>query len=170
MAVLDESETRQLHGLSELLQTAANGDSAYSNEKKSNILNLMLTAHLSGIQPIHDANQPSRQIKLQRLLLWINRNLDGPLDIDSLAKKMHMSRSTFTRSFKDYTNMSVTNYVCNARLNFASTLLAERKHSIDEVARRCGYRNLGHFYKQFQEQFNMTPSQYRKVSLEMTIL
>jgi AraC-like DNA-binding protein len=47
-------------------------------------------------------------------------------------------------------------------LDFACSLLKSTDRSIEEIVSKAGYKNKSHFYKLFQKNYGMTPSQYRK--------
>jgi AraC-like DNA-binding protein len=42
------------------------------------------------------------------------------------------------------------------------TWLADPRQSIEEIARRCGFRDLTHFYRAFKAATGMPPSQYQR--------
>ena len=60
--------------------------------------------------------------------------------------------------------MTYSAYVQKIRLEKAEQLLGTSSKTIEEIAEAVGYHNKGYFYKIFQEQYKMTPSQYRKIS------
>jgi AraC-like DNA-binding protein len=48
------------------------------------------------------------------------------------------------------------------RLERASRLLREGKHSVSEVAYQVGFESLSYFSKSFQEEFGTSPSEYTR--------
>ena len=98
---------------------------------------------------------------------WIDQNLADDFSIDSVAAICGMSRSTFTRHFKQLNSVSFSEHVTRTRLARAASMLAESESPVTDISLLSGYKNLGHFYNQFQKYYGMTPSKYRKVSLDM---
>ena len=153
--------------LLDLIRSSLNNGSHFSKEKTENLLSTLLANHLLSSGKTNGAPYPARLDNLKKLVRQIDKNLEVDLCIDKAAERCHMSRSVFTRAFKSYTNLSFTSYITRARLKHAATLLLHEALAIEDVANKSGYRNLGHFYKQFQTQFGMTPNEYRRVAVDM---
>ncbi len=164
-AAMNKAMAEETVLLIRLLEKAMDEGNPHSREKAEHILASVLVNHRACTDNGGTSDRSDKYEKIQEILAWINGNLTDELSIDSTAARSHMSRSTFTRSFKQYTNLSFSEYVTGARLRVASDLLARGRLPIGEVAWRSGFRNIGHFYNQFQKQYGMTPSQYRKVSI-----
>ena len=166
-ALLSNGTAEETPALVKMLTRSLESNSAYAREKARSLLQAILVNHLSAVESAELAVHSSGIENIQKLLPWLNRHLSEEINIEIAASKSHMSRSAFTRYFKKYTKQSFSNYVTNARLKLAADLLLKEQLSVTEVAFRSGYRNLGHFYGQFQKYYGITPSQYRKVSFEM---
>ncbi|MEX6686354.1 two-component regulator propeller domain-containing protein [Danxiaibacter flavus] len=82
------------------------------------------------------------------------------LDVEQLAKLMHMSKATLYRKIKGLSNMSPNELINLARLKKAAALLAEKDYKIYEVADLVGYAHQSNFGRDFHRQFSMTPSEY----------
>lgn len=85
--------------------------------------------------------------------------------IQELCDTFHFQEDYFNRLIKSKTGMTYSAYVQKFRLEKAEQLLCTSSKTIEEIAEAVGYHNKGYFYKIFQEQYKMTPSQYRKVIL-----
>jgi signal transduction histidine kinase/ligand-binding sensor domain-containing protein/DNA-binding response OmpR family regulator len=81
---------------------------------------------------------------------------------DELAGLMYMSRSTFYRKLKAVTGMSGNEFIRTARLNFAVKLLESGKYSVTDAAYESGFNDIKYFRKRFQDQFGVSPSDYKK--------
>jgi len=79
-----------------------------------------------------------------------------------LANLMFMSRSTFYRKLKAVTGMSGNEFIRTARLNYSVKLLESGKYSVTEAAFESGFNDIKYFRKRFQEQFGVSPSEYKK--------
>jgi AraC-like DNA-binding protein len=91
----------------------------------------------------------------------IMKNLDDPeLDVEKLAKIMTMSRITLYRKIKALSDLSPIELINISRLKRAAELLASGEHRIYEVSDMVGFSSQSNFARNFQKQFNMTPTEY----------
>ncbi|WP_315823610.1 helix-turn-helix transcriptional regulator [Paraflavitalea speifideaquila] len=89
---------------------------------------------------------------------------DEVLNVDLLAKLMHMSRPTLYRKMKTITDRTPNELINEARLNRAAELLAGGEYRVFEVARMVGYTSQSSFGKSFLKQFKVTPATYRRMN------
>ena len=82
-------------------------------------------------------------------------------DLDTLAKIASMNRTKFQTTFKDIFSVSFYQYYQEARFNEALRLLEIQSNTITSVANTVGYKNVGHFIKEFQKRFGLTPNEYK---------
>jgi YesN/AraC family two-component response regulator len=76
-----------------------------------------------------------------------------------------MSTAHVGRVFKDYTNLSVPEYMQEVRMNKTLELLQESKYSIGEISVKVGIENITYFYKVFKKRFGITPKEYAQKNL-----
>ena len=74
---------------------------------------------------------------LAPLLAWIAANLGEELDVETLARQMHMSARTFARRFKEETGTTPYSWILGQRVRAAEELLEQTDHS-DRLDRRRG--------------------------------
>jgi len=107
------------------------------------------------------ANTKSDEKFLTGLHNTIMKNIDDPdLDVEKLAKIMMMSRITLYRKIKAVSNLSPIELINISRLKRAAELLAAGEHRIYEVSDMVGFSSQSNFARNFQKQFNMTPTEY----------
>lgn len=100
---------------------------------------------------------------LFKLMKLVEENISNSnFSNDELANLMYMSRSTFYRKLKAVTGMSGNEFIRTARLNFAAKLLESGNHSVTEAALESGFNDIKYFRKRFQDQFGVSPSEYKK--------
>ncbi len=85
------------------------------------------------------------------------------VSIQDLVDTFHFQEDYFNRLIKSRTGLTYSAYVQKFRLSHAEHLLLNTAKSIEEIAVAVGYHNKGYFYKIFQAQYGVTPSQYRKM-------
>ena len=78
---------------------------------------------------------------LAPLLAWISAHLGDDLDVETLARQMHMSARTFARRFKEETGTTPYSWILGERVRAAQELLEQTDHSIDWVASEVGFGN-----------------------------
>jgi len=93
---------------------------------------------------------------------YMKENLDKNLNLDHLAKKFKISKSTlntkFTRSFQ-YTPMK---YIQRLKLIYSEDLLINTDKSILEISNDLNFQNPSNFNRAFKDFTGLSPSQYRK--------
>jgi signal transduction histidine kinase/ligand-binding sensor domain-containing protein/DNA-binding response OmpR family regulator len=100
---------------------------------------------------------------LYKLMKLVEENISNSnFSNDELANLMFMSRSTFYRKLKAVTGMSGNEFIRTARLNYAGKLLESGNYSVTEAAYEAGFNDIKYFRKRFQDQFGVSPSEYKK--------
>jgi transcriptional regulator GlxA family with amidase domain len=72
-----------------------------------------------------------------------------------------MTRSHFSRVFKERLGVSPQEYIIGARIDLAKQLLRETFLPVGEVGLHAGYQDPFRFAKQFRQRTGQSPSQYR---------
>lgn len=107
------------------------------------------------------AHSKADEIFLETLQDTINKNLENTdLDVEKLAQIMNMSRITLYRKIKAVSVFTPIELINITRLKRGAELLAEGNHKIFEVSYMVGFSSQSNFTRNFQKQFNMTPSEY----------
>lgn len=94
---------------------------------------------------------------LRHVIAYIHDNLDQQLTLAELSFVANMSPSHFARTFKHVTGVAPHQYVLNARLERAKSLLLRGNVSISEVAHKVGFFDQSHFTRYFKRIVGVTP-------------
>ncbi len=85
---------------------------------------------------------------------------DTDLDVEKLAMIMNMSRITLYRKIKAISVLTPIEVINITRLKKAAELLAEGDYKIYEISDMVGFSSQSNFARNFQKQFNITPTEY----------
>ncbi|HUQ65650.1 MAG TPA: AraC family transcriptional regulator [Flavitalea sp.] len=84
------------------------------------------------------------------------------LTIPDFARLAQRSVTTFKRDFFHYYKMTPGKWLTIKRLNHATLLLNTTHKNVYEIASDSGFENVTHFDRVFKENYDVSPSQYRK--------
>jgi transcriptional regulator GlxA family with amidase domain len=109
-------------------------------------------------QPLHDGRGGDR---LSDLLNWTVVNLSEPHSLNTLAKRVAMSRRNFTRRFRELTGTTVGQWLLSQRLAFAQRMLETTQQSIEDIAQHVGFGSAVSLRQHFNRAYQTSPSAYR---------
>lgn len=98
---------------------------------------------------------------LQQLNEAIDRDIADPaLNLDTLCRRIGLSRASLYRKLMSATGLSPARYIQSVRLNLAARMLRETQMSVSEIATASGFNSLIHFSASFRKQYGVPPSRY----------
>ena len=106
--------------------------------------------------------------RLRRVRDRIDREYAQPLDVEALARGVHMSAGHLSREFRLAYGESPYSYLMTRRIERAMTLLRRGGLSVTEVCFEVGCSSLGTFSTRFTELVGMPPSTYRTEAARAT--
>ena len=104
--------------------------------------------------------------RLERVLEFIEQNIERKLSIEALASVAHMSPFHFARLFKQATGRAPHGYLTHRRIERAKRLLRDSPMPIVQVATSVGFQTQGHFTEVFRRYAGLTPRHFRITSRE----
>jgi AraC-like DNA-binding protein len=99
---------------------------------------------------------------LRRARDRIDREYAQPLDVEAIARSVHMSAGHFSREFRRAYGESPYSYLMTRRIERAMALLRRGDLSVTEICFAVGCSSLGTFSTRFTELVGMPPSVYRR--------
>ncbi|MFH0781786.1 MAG: AraC family transcriptional regulator [Pseudomonadota bacterium] len=103
--------------------------------------------------------------RINRVVDYIQTNLDTPLSVKQLSKIACFSEFHFNRIFKKAMGESAYQFIRRLRLEkSADLLLTKPEIPITEIAMVCGFATSSSFAKSFKEQFHMSATEWRNCS------
>lgn len=92
---------------------------------------------------------------------YIERNYHDKITIDTLSSIAGMSRSTLTSRFREFTGLSVSDFILSVRLHRASSLMADgRGRTMDEIAESVGLYDHTNLVRVFKKTLGITPTEH----------
>ena len=100
---------------------------------------------------------------LDKIVEVIDSNLDvETFNVQDLAVELGMSHSLVYKKIKKITGKSVSEFTRNVRLRKVATLLITTDLQISQAASMAGFGDIKYFRKQFQQFYDMNPSEFKK--------
>ena len=107
------------------------------------------------------------EVFLQKVVATVEAHLeDESFSPEDLALAVGMSRAQFYRKLRALTGQPAGHFIRAIRLERAADLLKQGAGTITEIAYKVGFSSQPYFSKCFQEQFGMTPREYREKQQE----
>jgi AraC-like DNA-binding protein len=107
-------------------------------------------------------------VLMRRVRDRIDRDYAQPLDVEALARGVHMSAGHLSREFKAAFGESPYSYLMTRRIERAMALLRRGDMSVTDVCFAVGCSSLGTFSTRFSELVGMSPSSYRQQGVGTT--
>lgn len=92
---------------------------------------------------------------------YINGHFDQDLSLDALGEVVHLHPAYLSKIFKEVTDVNLSGYITDVRMQKAAELLEKTDLKVNEVMKRLGYQKSQYFSKLFKEKFGVTPKEYR---------
>ena len=88
--------------------------------------------------------------------------IDGPPDLQALAKELSWGYSYFRREFKKQTGLSPWQYNLQARFSLAQRSLMTTNDTLEEIAQSTGFGSAFHLSNAFKKAFGKSPGHWRE--------
>lgn len=105
--------------------------------------------------------------RINAVMDYIERNLDGDLRLTTLAGVAHFSPYHFHRIFASLTGETLNQFIRRIRVEkAASNLMANVELPLTEVSDKCGYSSLSVFSRSFRDAYKISPTEFRNGGFE----
>lgn len=101
------------------------------------------------------------RLEFQKIINYIDQNINEPIDFAALARKNHYSYDRFRHVFAEQFGISPYAYLTNQRIEHAKRLLKNSDSSITDVGFDCGFNSSSQFTNIFKKHVGVTPKKYR---------
>lgn len=111
----------------------------------------------------HSYSTETNQCIIQAVAL-IEKELASSLTANDIALRVNMSRSYFSRCFKEIVGHTFNEYIRIIRINKAKQYLLFTKEKIGVIAEKVGYTDIKYFSKLFRNETGLLPSEFRRIN------
>ena len=101
------------------------------------------------------------QDAVRACIRYIDSNYMLDLNVEELARRFALSRSSFAALFPQMAGMPVKQYVNRRRIEQARKLCSVEGLPLREIARLVGYEDFSTFYRNFKKLTGVSPAEYR---------
>ncbi|MDN5324171.1 MAG: two-component system, response regulator YesN [Clostridia bacterium] len=98
---------------------------------------------------------------INMVLRHIEENFAKDLNLDDLAKLVHLSPFYLSRQFKNATGKNLKDYINRLRIEKSKQLLLETDYSVIIISDKVGFNNINYFSKVFKKYVGYTPTEWR---------
>jgi AraC family transcriptional regulator of arabinose operon len=114
-------------------------------------------------QYIGEAERSSRELSshLELALACIDDRLHLPLDLDAISSAAATSKAQLIRTFHKHLETTPMDYIWTRRTERGIELLQNTGLSVDQVAKRCGFRTSQHFSRRIKGATGLSPTDVR---------
>lgn len=113
------------------------------------------------IEQVYHAQDNSSLSRIQPAIDLLEANYQEALDLEDIAKAVHMSVSRLAHLFKECTGQPPIEYLIGLRINHAKRLLLTTGDNCAQICYRVGFNNQSYFTRMFKRLVGMTPRQFR---------
>jgi AraC-like DNA-binding protein len=99
--------------------------------------------------------------KFEILAKELRGEINNPVSIAKLAKKIGLSHRQLNRRFKEATGLSPQQFQVRVKIEKTFKLLGDTEKALVEIGLELGFCDQSAFTAQFRKRMSMTPRQYR---------
>jgi AraC-like DNA-binding protein len=105
------------------------------------------------------APSPGKMERVKVGMIYLRENFREPISVEAVCAAAGLSKYYFCHLFREYTGMSVIQYLNRLRCEEARRLLASGQYNVSQSALLSGFNNLSYFTRTYVKQMGRLPSQ-----------
>lgn len=136
------------------------------NRKDSEAIKMHTRVILANVFPYFvNPKSYDTKTKMPSWLCELNQKMKKPenfsMGIEQMVILSGKSREHICRSFKKYYSITVTDYINDLKINYASNLLINTNKPIIDICFECGFQSMSYFYRVFRQKNGKSPKVFR---------
>ncbi len=100
--------------------------------------------------------------RVQKVQKYIADHYQEDIRLAAMAAMVGMTPVSFSRFFHLRTGKTLSDYIIDIRLGFATRLLVDSSQTIAEICYDCGFNNLSNFNRIFKRKKDCSPKEFRE--------
>ncbi|WP_025027138.1 response regulator transcription factor [Caldalkalibacillus mannanilyticus] len=104
---------------------------------------------------------------IQTIINYIHQNYAEDMSLKTLGHSFHINPIYLGQVFQKEVKCSFTKYLTKLRMDRAKKLLLNSHEKAGNIGKKVGYPDATYFYKQFKKMEGVTPSEWRKIHLNV---
>ena len=104
----------------------------------------------------------SESRRVQKVQRYIDSHYQEEIRLPLLADMVGMTPVSFSRFFRLRTGKTLSDYILDIRLGYATRLLVDSARTIAEICYDCGFNNLSNFNRMFKRKKGCSPKEFRE--------
>ena len=155
------AQLRQLcTNMSKARSSRETGSAALTTAYLTEFLVYVSPAYYDGPDSVkHDITESG---KVNQMITYINDHITEELSLDHLSSRFYTSKYYLGRQFKQFTGLTLYQYIMKKRLMMARDMLRAGSPVMDACL-WSGFRDYSNFLKAFKREFGQNPSKYTKI-------
>lgn len=163
IVTLDKDSCKEFEMLFSKILRESEGVDDYSRALiRSYICELMVMFERakSRVEGSADEHLDENEALIQSAVDFINESFESDISLDTVSKKVSLSRSFFSRKFKEITGFGFSEYLNLVRVKNAAERLSVSNSSVTQVATGVGFNDSSYFCSVFKKHMGETPHKY----------
>lgn len=145
--------------IDEIIQNYKSSDPADLHLNRCRIY--MLLINICRLLKSGVAETTSLPMRVKNIIAYINEHITEAVTLDTLTERFFVSKYYLLHTFKEYTGMSVHQYIINKRISHAQSLMHGGMQPGD-AAQASGFNDYAGFYRAFTKLVGVTPQAFSK--------
>lgn len=97
--------------------------------------------------------------QINQIVTYINNHYREDLNLENLSNRFYLSKYYLSHKFKEFTGLSLYQFIIKKRLTIARNMLMCGK-TVTETYTECGFNDYSNFLKVFKREFGEKPSDF----------
>ncbi|PNH84840.1 AraC family transcriptional regulator [Vibrio diazotrophicus] len=97
----------------------------------------------------------------QSVCIYVQENFHRPISRNGIADRFNLSPNHLSRLFKQQGHMTLADYITWVRIDRAKFMIKKYDFKLNDVAIRCGFKDVNYFCRVFKTKTGITPTEYR---------
>lgn len=100
--------------------------------------------------------------RVQKVQKYISEHYREEIRLTMLSDMVGMTPVSFSRFFRLRTGKTLSDYIIDIRLGFATRMLVDTTRTVAEICYDCGFNNLSNFNRMFKRKKGCSPKEFRE--------